>query len=106
MSQAAAAPSLGDYVAKMGWMNPIYGQLRAALAARIYRNDAERRLLRINLERARALPAGTGRYVVVNPPAARLYMYENGQVVELDAGRRRTAGSDRPDADDERLHPI
>ena len=37
---------------------------------------------RINLERARALPAGTGRYVIVNPPAARLYMYENGQVVD------------------------
>jgi murein L,D-transpeptidase YcbB/YkuD len=36
----------------------------------------------VNLERARALPAGTGRYVVVNPPAARLYMYENGQVVD------------------------
>jgi murein L,D-transpeptidase YcbB/YkuD len=82
LSQAAAAPSLADYVGKMGWMNPIYGQLRAAIAARIYRNDAERRLLRVNLERARALPAGTGRYVVVNPPAARLYMYENGQVVD------------------------
>ena len=82
LSQAAAAPSLADYVGKMGWMNPIYGQLRAALAGRVYRNDAERRLLRVNLERARALPAGTGRYVVVNPPAARLYMYENGQVVD------------------------
>jgi murein L,D-transpeptidase YcbB/YkuD len=82
LSQAAAAPSLAEYVGKMGWMNPIYGQLRAALAARMYRNDAERRLLRVNLERARALPAGTGRYVIVNPPAARLYMYENGQVVD------------------------
>ena len=82
LSQAAAAPSLSDYVAKMGWMNPIYGQLRAAIAARMYRTDAERRLLMVNLERARALPAGTGRYVVVNPPAARLYMYENGHVVD------------------------
>ena len=82
LSQAAAAPSLGDYVGKMGWMNPIYGQLRAALASRIYHNDAERRLLKVNLERARALPAGTGRFVIVNPPAARLYMYENGQVVD------------------------
>lgn len=81
-AQAAAAPSLADYVGKMGWMNPIYGQLRKAIAARMYRNDAERRLLMVNLERARALPAGTGRYVLVNPPAARLYMYENGQVVD------------------------
>ena len=43
---------------------------------------AEFRLLSLNLERARALPAGKGRYVIVNPPAARLYMYENGQVVD------------------------
>ena len=28
------------------------------------------------------MPAGNGRYVIVNPPAARLYMYENGQVVD------------------------
>src|SRR4029079_16303752 len=49
LSQAAAAPSLSDYVAKMGWMNPIYGQLRAAIAARMYRTDAERRLLMVNL---------------------------------------------------------
>lgn len=82
LAQAAAAPSLADYVGKVGWMNPIYGQLRAAIAARMYRSDAERRLLMANLERARALPAGTGRYVIVNPPAARLYMYENGQVVD------------------------
>ncbi|MES2120591.1 MAG: L,D-transpeptidase family protein [Pseudomonadota bacterium] len=82
LAQAAAAPSLGDYVGKMGWMNPIYGQLRSAIAARMYRTDAERRLLMVNLERARALPSGAGRYVIVNPPAARLYMYENGQVVD------------------------
>jgi murein L,D-transpeptidase YcbB/YkuD len=63
-------------------MNPIYAKLRAAIASRMYRTDAERRLLELNLERARALPSGNGRYVIVNPPAARLYMYENGQVVD------------------------
>jgi murein L,D-transpeptidase YcbB/YkuD len=82
LSQASQAPSLSDYVQQMGWMNPIYGKLRAAIASRIYRNDVERRLLSVNLERARALPSGTGRYAIVNPPAARLYMYENGQVVD------------------------
>ena len=55
---------------------------RQAIASHIYRNAAEFRLLQLNLERARALPAGGGRYVIVNPPAARLYMYENGQVVD------------------------
>ncbi len=37
-------------------MNPIYAKLRAAIASRMYRNDAERRQLELNLERARALP--------------------------------------------------
>jgi murein L,D-transpeptidase YcbB/YkuD len=82
LSDAAHASSLSDYVGQMRWMSPIYAQLRSAIAARMYRSDAERRLLAVNLERARVLPAGTGRYVIVNPPAARLYMYENGQVVD------------------------
>lgn len=82
LAQAARAPSLSEYVGQMGWMNPIYGQLRQAIASRMYRTEGERRLLAINLERARALPSSTQRYVIVNSPAARLYMYENGQVVD------------------------
>jgi murein L,D-transpeptidase YcbB/YkuD len=82
LGAAARAPSLSNYVQAMGWMNPIYGKLRAAIASRMYRSDAERRLLELNLERARALPSGNGRYVIVNPPAARLYMYQDGQVVD------------------------
>ena len=82
LGQAAAAPSLSDYVQKMGWMNPIYANLRLALASRLYLNERQRQLLSLNLERARALPSGNGRYVLVNAPAARLYMYENGQVVD------------------------
>jgi L,D-transpeptidase YcbB len=93
LSAAARAPSLSDYVENMGWMNPIYARLRAAIASRMYRSDAERRVLQLNLDRARALPSGNGRYVIVNPPAARLYMYENGQVVD---SMRVVAG--RPDA--------
>jgi len=82
LTAASRAPSLGEYVAQLGWMNPIYAKLRQAIASRIYRNAAQYRLLQLNLERARALPAGGHRYVIVNPPAARLYMYENGQVVD------------------------
>lgn len=82
LTQASQAPSLSDFVGQMGWMNPIYANLRQAIASRLYRSDAERRLLTANLERARALPSGNGRYVIVNPPAARLYMYENGHVVD------------------------
>ena len=82
LNAAARAPSLSDYVQQMGWMNPIYAKLRQAIASRIYANPAQYRLLLLNLERARALPSGNGRFVIVNPPAARLYMYENGQVVD------------------------
>src|SRR5438045_6433519 len=82
LNDAARAPSLSDYVAQIGWMNPIYSQLRQAIASRLYRSEGERRLLTANLERARALQAGNSRYVIVNPPAARLYMYENGHVVD------------------------
>ena len=82
LNAAAHAPSLGEYVQQMGWMNPIYAKLRQAIASRIYADAAQYRLLSLNLERARALPSGNGRYVIVNPPAARLYMYENGQVVD------------------------
>ena len=82
LNAAAHAPSLSDYVGQMGWMNPIYAKLRQALASRLYSNAYQAHLLSLNLERARALPAGSGRFVIVNPPAARLYMYENGQVVD------------------------
>ncbi|HEX8840516.1 MAG TPA: L,D-transpeptidase family protein [Sphingomicrobium sp.] len=82
LTAASRASSLSDYVQQMRWMNPIYAKLRQALASRVYSNPAQYRLLSLNLERARALPSGNGRFVIVNPPAARLYMYENGQVVD------------------------
>src|SRR4051794_1745671 len=37
LRQASQAPSLSEYVAQMAWMNPIYANLRQAIAARIYR---------------------------------------------------------------------
>jgi murein L,D-transpeptidase YcbB/YkuD len=82
LSQLASAPSRAKYIEQMGWMSPVYAQLRRALAARQYGNEHQRRLLMVNLDRARALPSGTHRYVVVNPAAQRLYMYENGAVVD------------------------
>ena len=152
---AAEAPSLQTYVESIGWMNPIYAQLRGALAAhrgldnagpqvhvpsgpilrpgstdprvrllrtrlgmfadgpydaavanavrelqRAYGQPADglagpltlallnhgtrenQQLLRLNLERARALPAELGRrYILVDAAAARLWMYENGEAV-------------------------
>jgi murein L,D-transpeptidase YcbB/YkuD len=82
LNAAAHSSLLSDYVTQMRWMNPIYAKLRQAIASRIYANAAQYQLLSLNLERARALPTGRGRYVIVNPPAARLYMYQDGQVVD------------------------
>ena len=82
LESAAAAPSIEQYLADMPWMSPIYAGLRQALASGVGNNQMERDLLRLNLERARALPAATGKYVIVNATAARLSMYEDGQPVD------------------------
>jgi murein L,D-transpeptidase YcbB/YkuD len=76
---AASAPSLSTYVRELGWMNPIYGELRRALANHGFASEHERQLLQVNLERARALPAGKQRYILVNAAQQRLYTFENGK---------------------------
>lgn len=80
LEKAARAPSLEQHVASFGWMHPLYGQLRNALASGAYGPGQQDRL-RVNLERARELPAGPGRYVLVNAAAQRLFMVENGRAV-------------------------
>jgi len=82
LEQAAQAPSLATYIRVMGWMNPVYGQLRQALTDHRYASDHERELIALNLERARALPAGKGRFVMVNAAEQRLYMWEDGKPVD------------------------
>ena len=79
---AAAAPSLSDYVRNMGWMHPIYGELREAIADHKYSDDHQREILEINLKRARVLPPSKDRYVLVNAAQQRLFMYENGKPVD------------------------
>jgi murein L,D-transpeptidase YcbB/YkuD len=66
----------------MGWMHPLYGSLRRAMLSHDY-DDQERRVLASNLERIRAIPANpAARYVLVDAAGARLWMYENGRVVD------------------------
>lgn len=79
---AASARSLQAYVDGMGWMHPLYGPMRDALA-----NDrlaeGQRRQIFANLQRLRALPANPARrYVLIDAAAARLWMYENGRAVD------------------------
>ena len=76
-----SAGSQRDFIAQMGWMNPIYAQLRRALLSG-EATPGQRELLRLNLERARALPEPKGRYIIVNASSARLTMHEGGQLVD------------------------
>jgi len=82
LAQAAAAPSLEAWIDAMPFMHHSYAELRRALASTQDRgDDRSAALLRINLARTRFLPA-SGRYVLVNTAAQRLYMYENGLPVD------------------------
>ena len=81
LEAAAKAPSLESYVVEMRWMHPTYAALRKALAVSEM-SEAQRRQIKLNMERARDLPAGNGRYIVVNSAAQRLFMYEGGQVID------------------------
>lgn len=79
---AAAAPSLQDYLRNLGWMHPIYGQLRRELervTSASVRDHEREQLLQLNMNRASILPAG-GRYVMVDTTGARLHYVDNGRV--------------------------
>ncbi len=82
LQAAAAAPSLDRFIANMGWMNPIYAGLRRALVTGALTSPDEHDLILLNLERARALPAGRGKAVIVNATAAELVMTEDGRVID------------------------
>jgi len=81
IEDAAKAPSLETYVAEMRWMNPMYVQLRRALASGAY-GEQQRALIRVNMDRVRELPSANGRYILVNAAAQRLFMYENGRPID------------------------
>lgn len=81
LEAAAAAPNLDSWLADMRFMHPIYVGLRKALA-RGQASSADRQVLRLNLERARALPSGNQRHILVNATAARLTAYEGGEIVD------------------------
>lgn len=83
LAQAGAAPSLEAWIDAMPFMHPDYAVLRRELAFAIDRGDRRAAdLLTLNLRRARLLPGGTGRYVMVNTAAQRLFMYDQGRIVD------------------------
>ena len=76
------SPSPELWLNAMPFMHHSYAELRRALAqAEALGDRRSADLLRINLRRVRFLPAD-GRYVLVNTAAQKLYMYEDGRVVD------------------------
>jgi murein L,D-transpeptidase YcbB/YkuD len=94
LDSAANAPSLRSFLLQARRMNPIYEGLRAELAKLRRSPDAAGKLplLRMNLERARLIPADPGpRYVVVDAAGAKLWLFENGEIrdeMRVVVGRR------------------
>jgi murein L,D-transpeptidase YcbB/YkuD len=83
LERLAAGRTLAQGLAAMRSMNPIYERLRVALARARAEGSPDVGRLRVNLERARALPAEFGeRYVLVDVAAQRLHAYERGREVD------------------------
>lgn len=82
LARAAAAPSLAAHVRSVSAVNPLYAQLRDAAWAAMQSNGGQLdpRVI-ASLERARDIPP-QGRYVMVDTGGARLYMIEDGHIVD------------------------
>jgi L,D-transpeptidase YcbB len=78
LEQAASAPDLGAWLRQARRMNPVYEGLRDVLA-----QSPQNPAARLNLERARALPADPGpRFILVDAAAQELWLYEDGRAVD------------------------
>jgi len=82
LARAAAAPSLGAYVRSVAQVNPLYARLRDAAWAEMQANggSVDPRVL-TSLDRTRDTPF-QNRYIMVDAAGARLYMIEDGQIVD------------------------
>lgn len=81
LQEAAAAPSLDDYVGSVAWMHPLYAPIRRGFVGTEPQDGRLRQVVARNLARIRAIPA-TPRHVLVDAAGARLWMYENGRAVD------------------------
>ncbi|MGH6728563.1 MAG: L,D-transpeptidase family protein [Sphingomicrobium sp.] len=82
LEEVARASSPSTYLKSFAWMSPLYADLRAALAGKKYDSDQQRALIALNLERARILPAGKQRYLIVNAAEQRLFAYDDRKLVD------------------------
>ena len=82
LAKAAAAPSLAAHVRTVAEVNPLYAQLRDAAwtSAQANGGQLDPRVL-ASLDRVRDVPP-QGRYVMVDTAGARLYMIDDGRIVD------------------------
>lgn len=82
LARAAATPSLPAYVRSVSNVNPLYAQLRDAAWSQLQANggQVDPRVL-ASLDRARDMPT-QNRYVMVDTAGAKLYMIEDGRIVD------------------------
>jgi murein L,D-transpeptidase YcbB/YkuD len=82
LQRAAGAASLTSYLREVSNVNPIYTELRDAAWAQMQANGGalDRRVL-ASLDRARDMPFQK-RYIMVDTGGARLYMIEDGRIVD------------------------
>jgi murein L,D-transpeptidase YcbB/YkuD len=82
LARAAVAPSLTEHVRKVAQVNPLYAQIRDAAWAAMQSSGGQLdpRVL-ASLERARDIPP-QGRFVMVDTAGAKLYMIDNGRIVD------------------------
>jgi len=82
LAKTAAAPSLAGYVRSVSEVNPLYARLRDAAwnAMQSSGGQLDPRVL-ASLDRARDIPP-QGRYVMIDTAGARLYMIDDGQIVD------------------------
>jgi L,D-transpeptidase YcbB len=82
LQRAAAAKSLPSYLRKISNVNPIYAELRDAAWTEMQANGGtlDPRIL-TSLDRARDMP-WQKRYIMVDTGGARLYMIDDGRIVD------------------------
>jgi murein L,D-transpeptidase YcbB/YkuD len=82
LARAAAAPSLAAHVRATSSVNPIYAQLRDAAWSAMQANGGQLDpRIPVSLERVRDMPFQK-RYIMVDAATARLYMIEDGRIVD------------------------
>lgn len=82
LEDVARAQSPSAYVKSFAWMSPLYVELRRALTDKDYDSEDQRAQIALNLDRARILPAGKERYILVNTAEQKLFLFENGRQVD------------------------